>query len=200
MREKFIAVTQREVFLNDHGETRDSLDRRWYGFFKKCDLIPILLPNDLKIAKQILQEFNITKLLLTGGGDIKSCGGSDFLREEVEDFLIDQAAANQDFTLLGVCRGMQKIQDHFGVKNIPVQNHIMTKQKILVNKNEEEVNSFHNFGTKKNNDQFDVFAIADDGVIKGVKHKKYNITGIMWHPERIEPYRLQDIQLFQKIF
>lgn len=200
MRKNFIAVTQRELFLKDALETRDSLDRRWYNFFKKCDLIPIPLPNNIEIAKQIIQKFNITKSVLTGGGNIKSCGGSDFEREKVEDFLINQAVTKQDFRLLGVCRGMQKIQNHFGIQILPVQNHVTDKQKIIINENLEEVNSFHDFGTTQNNDQFDVFAIADDGVIKGIKHKKYNITGIMWHPERIDPYREQDIQLFQKIF
>jgi gamma-glutamyl-gamma-aminobutyrate hydrolase PuuD len=43
-------------------------------------------------------------------------------------------------------------------------------------------------------------AIADDKVVKGIVNIEKNITGIMWHPERIQPYREEDIQLLKDIF
>lgn len=200
MTPKLIAVTQREIKDKSSGETRDSLDRRWFGFFKKCGFIPLLLPNELALVKQIFAQIKIDGILLTGGGDIKSCGGKDVAREEVENFLI-KFSTQKKIPLLGVCRGMQKIQDSLGIKLDKVLGHIAKKQKITINDKTYEVNSFHNFGTKKNNDkEFEVFATAKDGVIKAIKHKKHVITAIMWHPERFDKIRPEDVKLFRGVF
>lgn len=195
----FVAITQREI--NDNKEIRDSLDRRWFKFFDECGIIPILLPNNLSLVKKIFINLKIEGALLTGGGDIKVCGGKDEEREKVEDFLIKLAIKNNNFPLFGVCRGMQKIQDFFKIKIEKTPNHIAENQKIFINKKLQEVNSYHNFGTKNNNPkEFEISAIAKDGVIKGIEHKKYNISAIMWHPERIEPFRKEDIKLFKGVF
>ncbi len=200
MKNKFIVVTQRKVEINNYNEVRDSIDCRWFDFFEKSDLTPILLPNNLFLAKKILAQVKFDGILLTGGGDIKSCGGTDFAREEVEEFLIN-LSIKKKIPLLAVCRGMQKTQDYFKRKIGRVLVHGAEKQKILINGELTEVNSYHNFGTKENNKkEFEIFAIAQDGVIKGIKHKKHNITAIMWHPERISPNRKEDIKLFNEVF
>lgn len=197
---KLIAITQREIRDQASDESRDSIDRRWFSFFQKCDLVPILLPNEVTLVKGILQQVKIDGILLTGGGDIKSCGGKDFKREEVEEFLI-KLAVKKKIPLLGICRGMQKLQDSFGIALDKVSGHIADKHKIIINKKSQEVNSFHNFGTKKNDDKiFEVFALAEDGVIKGIRHKKLNIAAIMWHPERFAKPRLEDLKLFHEVF
>ncbi len=197
---KIIAVTQREVKIDDHSEVRDSLDRGWFGFFEKCRITPILLPNEITLVKKIFDQIKIDGILLTGGGDIKSCGGKDDKREEVEEYLIKRAVAKK-IPLIAVCRGMQKIQDSFKIKLGKVAGHVVGKQEIFIEDALKEVNSFHKFGSKKNNDaEFDIFAIAKDEVVKAFKHKKHRITAIMWHPERISPYRQEDIKLFNEAF
>ena len=133
MTKKLIAITQREIKDKIGGETRDSLDRRWFSFFKKCDFIPVLLPSEITLVKQIFAQIKIDGILLSGGGDIKSCGGKDVAREEVEDFLI-KFSVQKKIPLLGVCRGMQKIQDSFGIKLDKVLGHVAKKQKITINK------------------------------------------------------------------
>jgi putative glutamine amidotransferase len=42
--------------------------------------------------------------------------------------------------------------------------------------------------------------MADDGVVKAVRHVSKPITGIMWHPERTVPFSPKDIALFRAIF
>jgi putative glutamine amidotransferase len=44
------------------------------------------------------------------------------------------------------------------------------------------------------------WAIADDGVIKGVRHADRRMLGLMWHPERREPFAEDDITLFSGFF
>lgn len=198
---KIIAVTQRETIVEKPAlESRDSLDRKWFSFFSEAGIIPLILPNELMLVKKIFSEFEIDGILLTGGGDIKSCGGKDKKREEVEEFLIKRAIVKK-VPLLAVCRGMQKVQDVFKIALEETPNHVVGKQKILINGKEELVNSFHRFGTKENNArEFDIFAIAKDGVVKAIKHKKHKITALMWHPERMKPFRKDDLKIFTKAF
>lgn len=195
---RLIAVTQRTI-IDDSGEIRDGLARDWSRFFEKSGIMPILLPNNISLVKDIFTKLKIDGILLTGGGNIKSCGGNDFEREEVEEYLINYSKSH-NLPLFGVCRGMQKIQDYFGIKIHKVEGHIAKEQEITINGERQIVNSFHNFGTKENNDEFAVFAKADDGIIKGIKHKRFPITAIMWHPERFDELRLWDLNLFGEIY
>jgi len=52
------------------------------------------------------------------------------------------------------------------------------------------VNSFHNFGIplKMMSKKFDVIALDKDKNVEIFKHKKKNILGLMWHPERNKTY------------
>lgn len=195
-----LAVTQRKVVINETKEVRDSTDRCWYDFFNQCKVLPLLLPNNLSITQSLISDLKPQAICLTGGGDLSYVSQEfDKEREEVENFLIEYAIKN-DLPLIAVCRGMQQVQNYFGIKLFPLKNHVMQCQQILIEGKREEVNSYHNFGTTENNDdEFEVFAISDDKIIKGIKHKKYNITAIMWHPERIFPFRKEDILLFQNI-
>lgn len=49
---KLIGVTQRVEIIQEYSEKRDSLDQKWFEFLNKCDLIPILLPNNLEAARK----------------------------------------------------------------------------------------------------------------------------------------------------
>ena len=69
---KIIAVTQRITIDDSSGEIRDSLDQGWLGFLIKCGYIPILLPNNVQLVEKIFSQIAINKILLSGGGDIKS--------------------------------------------------------------------------------------------------------------------------------
>ena len=44
------------------------------------------------------------------------------------------------------------------------------------------------------------WAIADDGVIKAVRHAGRRMIGVMWHPERLEPFAADDVALFSRFF
>lgn len=196
---KLIGVTQRVEIVKEYNEKRDSLDQEWTKFFYECNLVPILLPNNLEVAKNIISSLKIEGMLFTGGNSLVKYEGDAQERDEVEKFCMDFSIKN-NLPVLGVCRGMQFIQDYFGLKLKMVNDHISKTQKIIFNNKEEIVNSFHNWGCKETNDKLIVIGTSEDGVIKAVKHVEYNILGIMWHPERIYPFSKRDVKLFENFF
>jgi putative glutamine amidotransferase len=44
------------------------------------------------------------------------------------------------------------------------------------------------------------WAVADDGVIKAVRHTGRRMIGVMWHPERLNPFAADDVALFSRFF
>ena len=63
-----------------------------------------------------------------------------------------------------------------------------------------EINSYHNFGAMGSRPPLDVWASAEDGVVKAIRHSNDRVIGIMWHPERFDPFRSDDIGLVRRIF
>lgn len=189
---KKIAITQRIDKITEYSETRDALDQRWWQLLNVCDVAPIIFPNDLTMAYRILQNTRIDGVLLTGGNQTRE-------RLEVESLLIEHAI-NKRLPVLGICNGMQVIQNFFGITLNKVHNHIHPEQEILIDDQPVVVNSYHDYGTVETVDELLVWAKAHDGVVKAIKHVNYPITGIMWHPERLIPFSKRDISLIRKIF
>lgn len=194
---KYIAITQRVQVLSDIQERRDALSQEWASLADSCGFLPLLLPNQLPIVKKMLDEFSISGILFSGGNDLFAYGGDAPERDEVEHFLIEYSITHK-IPLLGICRGMQILLDHFGIPLIPVKNHIRVEHGL---NNGDIVNSYHNFGITCCDPVFEVKYISTDGIIEGVVHKQYNwIQGIMWHPERYKIFRQHDIEMIKELF
>jgi len=71
---------------------------------------------------------------------------------------------------------------------------------IRINGKPTEVNAYHCFAAFESRAPLETWAVADDGVIKAVRHASLPVTGIMWHPERTVPPAAADIALFQQLF
>ena len=194
-----IAVTQQVSDYPELAEKRDGLDQRWLPFIDACGLLPILIPNDEKMAKSLIQELQPDGVLLTGGGDLTKYGGIYPERDRVERALLHYAMA-ENIPLVGICRGMQAIQNLFNVPLEGVDGHIAEEFEILIDGKCFMVNSYHNLGSKITVDELAVWAVARDGIIMAIRHSSHPILGIMWHPERIYPFRPDDIQLIAKFF
>lgn len=188
---KIVGVTQRSSQEARYKETRDALDQRWYPFFVKANILPIILPNCELLLDHYLNQFNFDGLLLTGGDLFEQ-------REKLELQLLDHAIEHT-IPLVGVCHGMQMIQKYYGIHLEKVVGHIEEKQKILIDQQESWVNSYHEYGTIQTTKELLIWAKAADGVVKAIKHASLPIYGIMWHPERMEPFRKEDLELFQQI-
>jgi len=95
---------------------------------------------------------------------------------------------------------MQIIQHYFGIKLFSIQNHIRLSHRITYNGKKIWVNSFHNWGTDKEDKEIKTLAKTEDGIIEALKHTQYNVNGIMWHPERNSKFQQNDIKLIKKLF
>lgn len=195
---KLIAVSQR-VDISASGERRDALDQRWFSFFSECNLLPILVPNCLELAKSIVKLLQLDGVLLTGGNDLSSYGGDAPERDETEVYLLECAIRNK-IPVFGICRGMQLIQNYYGVKLSKIDGHVGCKHRVLLNGITSEVNSFHNYGSVENASELEVLGRAEDGVVEVLKHKEHLIKTIMWHPERNKPFSVDDIKLVKEFF
>lgn len=194
-----IAVTPRVVTDNATGERRDALDQRWSKFLLACGLVPVIVPNCVDCARRLLTLLPLRGVLLTGGNDLSSYGGDAPERDEVEEFLMREAM-NGRYPLLGVCRGMQLVQHFLGVALQRVEGHIASHQRILVEGITQEVNSFHRFGATATVPDLKIRAIAADGVIEAVRHCQRRVAGVMWHPEREDPFAERDLVYVRRFF
>ena len=205
---KNIAITQRVDIIDSYFERRDALDQSWVNFFLSIDCFPILVPNNIEYIEQLVSKNKIDGILLTGGGSLAKYGGNTPERDKAERFLVNWAI-EYDIPLLGVCRGMQVIQDYFNNQLIEVSNHVAIRHKLIVEpglslsnllNQYKDVNSFHNFGTNEVSNELKKIASSSDGVIMAIQHQFKNIYGIMWHMERESPFCKVDQELFEAVF
>jgi gamma-glutamyl-gamma-aminobutyrate hydrolase PuuD len=196
---KAVAVTQRVSVIPAYGERRDCLDQAWTKFLALCGLLPVLLPNITGAALALCQRTDIGGLVLTGGNDLAVLGGDAPERDAVENALLDWVERD-GLPVLGVCRGMQAIQQRFGVPLCRVEGHVAQHHVIRIDGERKQVNSYHHFGSLDSRPPLEVWAVADHGVVKAVRHAARPVTGIMWHPERCDPFSPADVGLFRKVF
>jgi N5-(cytidine 5'-diphosphoramidyl)-L-glutamine hydrolase len=196
---KAVAITQRVSVVPAYGERRDCLDQAWTRFLAACGLLPVLLPNITEAALALCEGAGIAGLVLTGGNDLAVFGGDAPERDVTENTLLDMAERRR-LPVLGVCRGMQVIQQRFAIPLCRVEGHVAQRQVIRIDGERKEVNSYHCFGAFDSRPPLEVWAVADDGVVKAVRHSAEPITGIMWHPERRSPFSPADVALFRQVF
>jgi putative glutamine amidotransferase len=196
---KAVAITQRVSVVPNYCERFDCLDQGWTKFLAACGLLPVLLPNVIEVALALSEGTDIAGLVLTGGNDLAALGGNAPERDAVENALLE-LAERRELPVLGVCRGMQVIQQRFAIQLRRVEGHVVQRQIIRIEGEPREVNSYHHFAAFDSRPPLDVWAVADDGVIKAIRHSTQPITGIMWHPERSAPFSPADVTLFRRVF
>lgn len=207
MMKQKIGISLRVVDALNYVEKRDALSHDWPKLFDELELIPIFIPNTLKNIKNFLDELSLNGIVLSGGDDI----GENYDRDKTENFLL-KYAIDKKIPLIGICRGMQLINNYFGGKQIIDNNnqHIGNDHEIkivnskisqILNSKIIEVNSFHKNMINVDNlgNNLDVFATFDkDKSVEGFIHSSLPIIGVMWHPER-NPNN-DNKQIISKIF
>lgn len=192
-------MTQRVVIAPHNGERRDCLDQRWVEFLLACGLAAVPLPNSVAVASMLVTMLPIAGLVLTGGNDLAAYGGDAPERDATENAVMD-LVERMGLPVFGVCRGMQVVQHRFGVTLHRVTGHVAPRQTISINGAPIVVNSFHNLGTTENRPPLEVWAAAEDGTVKAVRHPSGRLSAVMWHPERLAPFAPRDIETFQRFF
>lgn len=196
---KKVAITQRVSVVPESGERRDCLDQGWPRFLAACGLLPLALPNVIEVATALCAGADINGLVLTGGNDLTALGGDAPERDSTENALLDMAES-RGLPVLGICRGMQVIQHRCAIPLRRVEGHVTRHQVIRVEGERTQVNSYHRFAAFESRPPLDIWAVADDGVVKAIRHAARSTTGIMWHPERIDPFAAADVALFRRVF
>jgi len=196
---KSVAITQRVTVVPEYGERRDCLDQAWPRFIAACGLLPLPLPNVVEVALAMCGDSDLAGLVLTGGNDLAALGGDAPERDATENALVD-AAESRGLPVLGVCRGMQLIQQRCAVPLQRVEGHVTRRQLVHIDGEPTEVNSYHRFGARESRPPFEVWAVAADGVVKAIRHTARPTIGIMWHPERNTPFTANDVALFRRVF
>ncbi len=194
MRKK-IGISLRVVEAQNYAEKRDALSHDWSKLFENLDLLPILIPNNLENIEFFLNDLSLDGIVLSGGDNM----GDNIDRDKTEHFLLEYAIKKKIPTI-GVCRGMQLINNHFGGKLMTDSNEqhvakdheiqiIDTQFSTLFESNKVSVNSYHKniiFQECLGNN-LKPFAIDnDDKSIEGFSHTSLPIIGVMWHPERTQ--------------
>ena len=208
---KRIGITQRVEVVPTYGERRDCLDQRWTQLALELDLLPVPLPNLLgRKTPDVLDSLELDAIVLSGGNSIGVQGytGGDVAveRDEHESALLTFALSRKIPTL-GVCRGLQMINAYFGGNLSPVDGHVATRHPLQVPAGAPDhdllrsVNSYHNLAIARA-DLAEVLiplALDHQGNVEALRHKDARLFGIMWHPEREDPFDSSDLSLLQSI-
>ncbi len=212
-RKKLIGITQRVVFDEKYNETRDCLDHEWFNLILYLGYMPVPLPNiSTEYASTLLKDVGLDGVILSGGNSI-ALPEIDELnispkRDLFERALLDECL-KQNIPLLGVCRGMQLINIHFGGHICPIKEHTgkhYHNLKSTINAQSisfpKRVNTFHNWAISPKDFATSLQALAHDenDNIEAFCHVTKPIIGIMWHPEREKPFKDADIKLIGSLF
>jgi putative glutamine amidotransferase len=156
----------------------------------------VLFRSSLEI---FCDRFKPDGIVLSGGGNL----GEVKDRDETEVFLVNYAKVN-NLPLLGICRGMQVLAQLHGVKVELISSHVNSRHRLIATKAEnlipKEVNSFHEYKLLTCPENFEVLALAEDGSIEAIRHKKFPWLGLMWHPERESPFLESDLIMIKNLF
>ncbi len=98
--------------------------------------------------------------------------------------------------ILGICLGHQCIGYAFGIDVVSAQRIMHGKTSLIFHdnatimkdcKNPFSATRYHSLALKdgKIRDFFHVSAVSDDGEIMAIRHKRYMIEGVQFHPESI---------------
>ena len=188
-----IGNSQRIVNEQNYVEKRDAISHDWPNFLEKINLVPVFIPNSLSDTVSFLESFGLSGMILSGGDNLGVHPDRDKTELECLNFAI-----NKKIPILGVCRGMQLINNFFGGSIIQNNNnkHVGTNHPIkildsnissVLKTNSIVVNSYHNNLITKDVLAPSLSSIAideTDNSIECLIHEKYPILGVMWHPER----------------
>lgn len=198
-----VGLTMRVVRAEGYAEQRDALAWDWARFLGEAipDCIWMPLPNVGGGVVDHVRSWGLDALILTGGNDV----GEVPLRDETEQALIS-LAIEESLPLLGVCRGLQLIQGHFGgvIRSCPREAHVGTRHAILcghtsASPGQRVVNSYHAFGVRAEElaPELAVAAVSEDGWAEAFVHRSAPVAAVQWHPERTPVADPQDVSLLR---
>ncbi|HEY9061214.1 MAG TPA: aminodeoxychorismate/anthranilate synthase component II [Pseudobacteroides sp.] len=163
----------------------DSFTYNLVQMFKSYELQIMVYRSD-KIALEQVCEINPQYILISPGPkDPKSAGISTQL---VREFY-------KKVPILGVCLGMQCINEAFGGETVRAPKPVHGKAYNIIHNNQGifkgiptpfKVARYHSLMVRPPSNGYDLKTLAyseDDSVIMGIMHESHPLTGVQFHPE-----------------
>ena len=165
----------------------DSFTFNLYHYLSSLKTKVDVVRNDKITDKQIIKEKYDRVVISPGPGNPNQSGNCIKIVE----------ALYKKIPILGVCLGHQIIGQVFGSKIIQAKKlmhgktSIIESNKIGIFKNLPSkfvATRYHSLiiDKKKLSKELEITAQTKDGVIMGIKHKRYNVHGVQFHPESIK--------------
>lgn len=177
----------------DRGETRDMLDARLSQMLWQVGFVPVPIPNAISVPRALLVELDLDAIVLSGGDTVGQTPARDRVERAALSF-----AQQHELPVLGICRGTQAMVIRAGGRLRPIGGHVRTRHLVEgLLTSQREVNSFHESAIDRSSlpDEFEIAAECVDGTIEAVRHRRLPWTGIIWHPEREDPFVPADLRL-----
>ncbi|MHC1591987.1 MAG: anthranilate synthase component II [Candidatus Helarchaeales archaeon] len=187
------------LFINNH----DSFVYIIVDYFLQNGCKTIVVENDISVDE--VEKINPDKIVISPGpGHPSTDSGNCF--EILKEFSL-----NKSIPTLGVCLGLQIIVEFFGgivdrAKVGPVHGFVSEikhdGETIFRGlPNPFQATRYHSLAATSVPLELEITARADDGTIMGVRHEKYRIEGVQFHPESIltKPHGMKIIQNFLKL-
>lgn len=149
---------------------------------------------------------------------IPSSSAQNEQRDELEFHLLEQAV-EKGWPVLGICRGAQLINVHFGgslhsditsfYTEVPYVHTIWPKKKVVVREGTKLstilpfhrlwVNALHHQAVDRLGENIRIAAQEDNGVVQAIEHRKLPfVIGVQWHPEYLPQIPAQS-QIFKTL-
>ncbi|WNG89169.1 gamma-glutamyl-gamma-aminobutyrate hydrolase family protein [Mycobacterium sp. ITM-2016-00317] len=159
-------------------------------------------------------------VLLPGGADVEPCRYSAEAAPETTgtvafqddfDLGVAQAVSTLDMPTLAICRGMQVLNvalggtliQHIVETEAPHHNaihHVRVKRgsrlHAIVGEQTIDVSSYHHQAVDRLAPDLVVSALAADGVVEAVEHRRADVVAVQWHPEDRHRVSATDAALF----
>jgi len=165
----------------------DSFTFNLYHYLSSLKINVDVVRNNIITKKKIIKNKYDRIVISPGPGNPNQSGNCiDIVR-----------SLYKKIPILGVCLGHQIIGQVFGSKIIQAKTLMHGKVSIIesnktgILKNlpsKFEATRYHSLIIDKKtlSKDLEITAQTNDGIIMGVKHKKYNVHGVQFHPESIK--------------
>jgi putative glutamine amidotransferase len=213
-------TTTLDAAAGEHSRPAVFLYTSYIHALEQIGLAPVLItPSHSPAAIASLLDA-CCGLILSGGEDVEpsrygekpspALGATLAERDEMEFRTLD-GALRLDMPILGICRGCQVLNVHFGgslYQDIDTERpgHLLHQQLApwgqrthaatvrpdsllhrIVGTSELRINSFHHQAVKELGRDLRVVARAEDGLVEAIEHDSRDwVLGVQWHPERNE--------------
>ena len=165
----------------------DSFTYNLYHYLSALKTKVQVFRNDKINTSDIIKKGFDRIVISPGPGNPNQSGNCLKIVREIHDKL----------PILGVCLGHQIIGQVFGSKIIQAKKLMHGKTSIILSKKigilknlpkNFEATRYHSLIIDKKtlSEDLEITAETKEGLIMGIKHKKYNVHGVQFHPESIK--------------